>query len=160
MNRMRRSLAVAGLHVLLVAGLGAKLLIDRATLPRAWVLAETAGPAQGRYIRLHLRALYAGPAPEAGLSHERVILRVEGERAVAAPVSSGGVFARIEWADARWQAALLPAIVFFLPGPVDLPLRERGEELWVEAVIPENGLARPIRLGRLIDGRFRPLAPQ
>lgn len=58
---MMRALIVAVLQVALVAGLGAKLLVDRARYPRVWV--ETAPvdpdlPIRGRYVRLQLRAPY------------------------------------------------------------------------------------------------------
>ena len=57
---MRKGLIVALIHVLLVASLGAKLLVDRATRPRVW--ARTAPfdpdlPIRGRYVRLRIEGI-------------------------------------------------------------------------------------------------------
>ncbi len=57
--RLLQGLAVAVVHVLIVAGLGGKLIWDRATRPRVW--ARTAPvdpdlPIRGRYVSLRLEA--------------------------------------------------------------------------------------------------------
>jgi len=54
---LRKGLLVALLHVAIVASLGAKLMVDRATRPRVW--ARTAPvdpdlPIRGRYVRLQI----------------------------------------------------------------------------------------------------------
>lgn len=52
-----KGLLVAALHLALVGSLGAKLLWDRATLPRAWVRVRTVDPdlpIRGRYLRLQV----------------------------------------------------------------------------------------------------------
>jgi hypothetical protein len=57
MTPFRRGLIVAALHVLIVASLGAKLLIDRATRPRQWVHVlpvDPDSPLRGRYVRLRI----------------------------------------------------------------------------------------------------------
>jgi hypothetical protein len=53
------------LHLLLVAGLGAKLLIDRATRPRYWVKAAPVDPdlpIRGRYVSLRVEVPVTGAA--------------------------------------------------------------------------------------------------
>ena len=53
----RRGLLVAAVHVALVASLGAKLLYDRATLPRQWfhvLPVDPDLPIRGRYVRLRI----------------------------------------------------------------------------------------------------------
>ena len=67
-SMMRKGLAVAALHVAIVASLGAKLLADRATRPRVW--ARTAPfdpnlPIRGRYVRLRVMAIPGPGANEA-----------------------------------------------------------------------------------------------
>ena len=52
-----RGLAIAAIHVALVSSLGAKLLFDRATRPRVWMVAapyDPSLPIRGRYVRLRL----------------------------------------------------------------------------------------------------------
>jgi hypothetical protein len=48
---------------------------------------------------------------------------------------------------------------YFLPEHSSGPLlRNRGEQLWIEATIPRKGPPRPIRLGIKKDGVLTPLA--
>jgi hypothetical protein len=61
MRVLYKGLIIAGIQVLLVGSLGAKLLIDRATLPRVWVQVapfDPLLPIRGRYLRLKI----VGPA--------------------------------------------------------------------------------------------------
>ena len=54
---LRKRLLVAVLHVAIVASLRAKLLVDRAIRPRAWVHAEPYDPnlpIRGRYVRIRI----------------------------------------------------------------------------------------------------------
>jgi len=67
---MRKGLIVAALHVAIVASLGGKLLVDRATRPRVWTRAAPVDPnlpIRGRYVRLGLEAI-----PERGLTSATV----------------------------------------------------------------------------------------
>jgi len=55
-----KGLIVAALHVAIIASLGAKLLVDRATRPRVWTRAAPVDPnlpIRGRYVRLRLEAV-------------------------------------------------------------------------------------------------------
>jgi hypothetical protein len=57
MTALTRGLIVAAVHVAMVASLGAKLLIDRARLPRMWVHVlpvDPDSPLRGRYVRLRI----------------------------------------------------------------------------------------------------------
>jgi hypothetical protein len=48
-------------------------------------------------------------------------------------------------------------VAFFIPEHVPDPsVRAPGEELWVEATLPPNAPARPIRIGIKKDGTLRP----
>jgi hypothetical protein len=64
---LHRGLAIAALHVALVGSLGAKLLLDRQTLPRAWaptLAYDPDLPIRGRYVALQLVVDTEGfPAP-------------------------------------------------------------------------------------------------
>jgi len=53
-----KGLILAGLHLALLLSLGAKLLIDRATLPRVWALTAPYDPnlpIRGRYLALRVK---------------------------------------------------------------------------------------------------------
>lgn len=58
MSPFAKGLLVAGLHVALIATLGGKLLLDRATRPRVWVHVlpvDPDSPLRGRYVRLRVQ---------------------------------------------------------------------------------------------------------
>src|SRR5207247_1063133 len=91
-----KGLVVAALHIALVSALGAKLLADRAALPRVWV--EVAPydpnlPIRGRYVRLQVKAEARGfdePAGSAASAWGYARLSVEGDRLVATRTDDGG----------------------------------------------------------------------
>ena len=150
---LRKALIVAIVHVLLVASLGAKLLIDRSTRPRVW--ARTAPidpdlPIRGRYVRLQIEA-YAPHVPES--THAvPVTLSVQVEKlyAESAPGHSE-IYARP--LPGRGVVVLRDPLAFFIPEDIPDPsLRQPGEELWVEVTLPRRGPPRPIRLGVVKDG--------
>jgi hypothetical protein len=70
MNLTRKGLLLAGLHLLLVLSLGAKLFYDRATRPRFWLKAAPVDPnlpIRGRYVSLRVEVPVRGavlPPPE------------------------------------------------------------------------------------------------
>lgn len=172
---VRKGLFVAGLHVALVASLGAKLMVDRAMLPRVWVRAAPVDPSlpiRGRYVRLRLE-VSPGPgldfAPKnvelsGGRSYvqppdrQPVNLAVEEGRLVARPGSeSGGIVAEAIERNGR-RIVLRDPVAYFIPeGVPDPSIRAAGEELWVEVTIPRRGGPRPIRLGFKKDGVLSPL---
>ena len=57
MSPRLRGFVLAAVHVLLISSLGGKLLLDRATRPRVWMVAapyDPSLPIRGRYVRLRL----------------------------------------------------------------------------------------------------------
>lgn len=180
---VRKGLTVAAIHLLLVASLGAKLLVDRATRPRAWartVPYDPDLPIRGRYVRLRIEAvLPAGslrladttPATADGSSAvprraERretsyVLLDVRNGQLVGQRVDQGGHGARYATLRQHGEdavAVLDEAVAYFIPEHIPDPSnRPAGEELWVEVTLPRAGLPRPIRLGVKKDGALTPL---
>jgi hypothetical protein len=169
MSPLARGVVVAVVQVALLAGVGAKLLYDRATLPSAWI--ETAGidpdlPIRGRYVALNLvpPVVTEGTLdPDAEHAYGRVEVR-EG-RAVgvlrgdaATPDDRHSlVFVRTkDAADARWRT-LRPVVFFLAEHASDPTLGRRPGELWVEATLPPAGEPRPVRLGLHREGRIEPL---
>jgi len=160
----RKGLTIAAIHLAMVASLGGKLLIDRATRPRVW--ARTAPidpdlPIRGRYVRLRIEGV-----PAADLSEQPylvpVVLGVQNDTLTVAPdphPSGPRVTARTVVRDGRQTAQVDPPLAFFIPEHVSDPsIRAAGEELWVEVTLPKQGPPRPIRLGVKKDGVLTPLA--
>jgi hypothetical protein len=156
-----KGLVIAAVQVALVASLGAKLLYDRATRPRVWVLTSPYDPnlpIRGRYVRLQLvvepRGIptkQPGSGPQPGSA---VILRVEGGKLVAEPDPRAPGYDPAELhvhfigpAEAK-RAVLDKPVPFFIPEHLPDPSRRQpGQELWVEVTVPKKGPPRPIRLG-------------
>jgi hypothetical protein len=165
---------IAALQVVLVASLGAKLLHDRATLPRVWAQAapfDPDMPIRGRYVSLQLsveaRGIGEAKQGPGWQPPPAVTLRVEGGRLVAEPVRTDSGYdpaARhlrfIQRQDGGKMAVLAEPVPFFIPEHIPDPSRRaRGEELWVEVTLPKKGPPRPIRLGvRRGSGPIVPLA--
>jgi hypothetical protein len=162
-----KGIVIAVLQVALVASLGAKLLYDRANLPRAWAQAvpyDPDLPIRGRYVSLQL-AVDAGrvakvKADSAWPPQQGVVLRADKGRLVADPVEGKGrhdpgvrYLRVISLQGDRKLVVLDQAIPFFIPEHIPDPSRRAtGEELWVEVTIPGKGPPRPIRLGVSKDG--------
>jgi hypothetical protein len=162
---LRKGLLVAALHVAIVASLGAKLVIDRATRPRVWARAAPVDPnlpIRGRYVSLRLEAAIGEgldlPVRRTGVSIP-IALSVQDQQLVALPSSgSSVVYARAVQRDGHPVAELDQPIAYFMPEHVADPSRRAtGEELWVEVTIPRRGAPRPIRLGVKKDGMLMPL---
>ncbi len=170
-----KGLVIAVVQVGLVASLGAKLLYDRATQPRVWVLTapyDPSLPIRGRYVRLGLvvepKGLKEPQARKERQPRQPVILRLEGERLVAEayPQEAGDrpskLHVRFAWRDGKRLAVLDEAVAFFIPEHIPDPARRPpGEELWVEVTVPKEGPPRPIRLGvKKDEGPIVPLEPR
>ena len=161
MTALHKGLTVAALHLALVAGIGAKLLVDRATRPRVWVRTAPYDPdlpIRGRYVRLQIEAT-PSVTFVAPLSYDRpVALSVENGALVASPVESSVVTARISARGDERIALIAEPVAYFIPEHVPDPsLRAADEELWVEVTVPAAGPPRPIRLGVKTGGRLVPL---
>src|SRR5262249_16468864 len=149
---VQKGLIVAACHVAIVASLGAKLQIDRATRPRVW--ARTAPidpnlPIRGRYIRLQVEAEPAASLNGADAAFVPVALSVANDRLVAgATAASGAQYARVMTREGRRVVVLQEPLAYFIPEhATDPSVRRPGEELWVEVTVPRAGGPRPIRLG-------------
>ncbi len=130
MRPFYKGLILAALHLAVVASLGGKLLVDRATRPRVWMRAlpyDPNLPIRGRYVRL------------------RVDLQ---NRMVANSDPARGTFRLLPAprADYAWDEPE-SGVAYFSPEDVEEPSRRsEGEELWVEVTLPKKGPPRPIRL--------------
>jgi hypothetical protein len=148
-----KGLVIAAVQVGLVASLGAKLLYDRATRPRVWVLAAFYNPSlpiHGRYLSLQLVVEPSGfgeikPVPGWQLP-QSVTLRVEAARLVAeaSPPERGFNASDLHVRFIRRQdqdlAVLDRPVAFYIGEHVpDLSRRPGGEELWAEVTIPKKG---------------------
>ena len=172
----RKSLLVAVIHVMIVASLGAKLLIDRSTCPRVWARAAPVDPnlpIRGRYVSLRLEAVVGPglvlPSPTAvqpvGSTWNEparstpVVLSVRNQQLVALPpFGSGALHAHAFQREGRLVAVLDQPLAYFIPEHVADPSRRAdGEELWVEVTLPRRGAPRPILLGLKKDGHLTPL---
>ncbi len=168
MTPLARGLLVGAAQVLLVAGVGAKFLYDRASYPRLWL--ETAPfdpdmPIRGRYVNIALLVDADREAP--GAAGDRApnmfLARLEtrGERLVAVQddengrhwVRSGRCGER-----ACWQLAA--PLAYFSPEHAIDPSRPReGASLWAEVTLPPAGAPRPIRLGVREGAAIVPIDP-
>ncbi len=158
----RKGLVVALLHVLIVAGLGAKLLIDRALLPRVWARTGPIDPdlpIRGRYVRLQIEVEPSGGlavSPEG--NWVPVALNAGGDRLLATPSPGSRLHVRAVPRDGHQVFVLTRPLAHFIPEHVRDPSRpEAGEELWVEVTVPARGAPRPIRLGVKKNGVLTPL---
>jgi hypothetical protein len=152
---LAKGLAVGAVQVLLVAGIGAKFLSDRASYPRLWV--ETAPydpemPIRGRYVNIALLvdAERAAPAVAADRAPNLFLARLEarGDRLVAVRDDDNGRhWVRSGRCGERscWQLA--QALAYFIPEHAVDPSRpQEGATLWAEVTLPPTGAPRPIRL--------------
>jgi len=157
-----KGLVVAALHIALVSALGAKLLADRAALPRVWV--EVAPydpnlPIRGRYVRLQVKAEARGfvePAGSAASAWGYARLSVEGDRLVATRTDDGvGHPVQIRKENGRLVAALSTPVAYFIPEHAVDPSSRPG--LMAEVTVPRKGPPRPIRLGVKEGEKVTPL---
>jgi hypothetical protein len=161
-TRRQAGVALAVIHVLLVATLGLKLLADRARLPRAWARTlpfDPDLPLRGRYVRLRLEVPLAAGAVHARAGEYRTArLRAEGDRVQGVLDDEGPLRVRLDSTAGGLMAGLDQPIAFFIPEHIADPSnRPAGEELWAEVTVPRRGPPRPIRLGVRRDGVLAPL---
>jgi hypothetical protein len=166
-STMRKGLIVAALHVSIVASLGAKLFVDRATRPRVWARAAPFDPnlpIRGRYVRLRIEAdrsadLPTRDSPPGESLPVPIALSVkDGRLAATLDLESTKLHARLDRRGDAPIAVVLEPVAYFIPEHVTDPsIRQPGEELWVEVTLPRAGAPRPIRLGVKKDGAITPL---
>jgi hypothetical protein len=155
--QLRKGLVVAAIHLAMVASLGGKLLIDRATRPRVWARTmpvDPNDPIRGRYVRLRVEGEPVD-LPDAGSP-----VALAGRNGTLALTASAGsaLTAHVSNRNGQRVALLDQPLAFFIPEHVPDPsVRAAGEELWVEVTLPKHGAPRPIRLGVKKDGTLTPL---
>lgn len=183
MTRAQKGWLVAALHLTMIGSLGAKMLYDRKTRPRAWarvVPYDPELPIRGRYVSLQLQlSVPALRPPDDRYRDQRwwqsppvpVILSAENGRVVARKeegvsdadlyrLDRDAVIFRRDWRrPGEYLQVLRDPVLFFIPEHVQDPsIRAPGEELWVEVTLPKKGPPRPIRLAVIKqDGTFTPL---
>ena len=90
---------------------------------------------------------------------KQVRLEVVNGLLVAKPDPKGNITAtwQRDW-DARVTVRISEPVLFFIPEHTLIPRLERGEELWAEVTVPQQGPPRPIRLGiKHSNGELAPL---
>ena len=150
-----KGLLLALAHVLLLFGIGAKMLYDRTTLPHAWIRTMPVDPnlpIRGRYLSLTL----AVDDPQ-HWSGRFVDLQVQGDKVTIGPAEFDN--ANFITQPSGDYGLIAPPVAFFISDKADDPSRRLlpGQELWVEATIPPHGHPRPIRLGIKHNGVLTPI---
>jgi hypothetical protein len=161
-TRRQAGVALALIHLLLVATLGLKLLADRARLPRAWARTlpfDPNLPIRGRYVRLRLEVPLAGGTADARAGeYRRARLQTAGDRLQGTLDDQGPLRVRLDSTAGTLTAGLDQPIAFFIPEHIPDPsIRPAGEELWAEVTVPRRGPPRPIRLAVRRAGALEPL---
>jgi hypothetical protein len=172
MTAMSKGLLLGTVQVALVLSLGGKLLYDRATRPRVWVLCEVYDPQlplRGRYLSERLRL------PAAGFSykenHEQrnpldwytdrawAHLEVRNGQLIATPQGFGpGAWVHLsKSSDGTVVALSEEPVLLFVPENARAPSLQRGQEMWIEVTVPANGPPRPIQIGIKRNGVITPL---
>jgi hypothetical protein len=170
MNAMRKGLLLAAIQIAIVLSLGGKLLYDRATRPRVWVLCQAYDPElpiRGRYLAENLRMpaegfRYLSPNGSENLwyaNQQWAYLEVQDGMLVAKPSGHGSAM----WVNLRQNpngtvsAFTQQPVLIFIPDSAPIPALERGDQMWVEVTVPAQGPPRPIRLAIQKNGVFTPL---
>ena len=154
MTALTKGLILCGVQTAMVLSIGGKLLLDRATLPRIWVLTRPYDPnmpIRGRYVSLTIDAEARGFRP--GTVYDQAHYSVEDGKLVARPAEIDGTGTMV-------SNGVAPArIAYFIPEHVPDPSqRAPDEELWAEVTVPHKGPPRPIRLGiKKTGGTIAPL---
>ena len=157
--RVRKGLIVALLHVAIVASLGAKMLVDRATRPRVWARVAPYDPdlpIRGRYVRMAIEADADASVHSTYDGYFTPVVR--NDRLMFLPAGRDALYGQTQQRDGRFVVRLREPLAYFIPEHVPDPsFRPAGEELWVEVTLPRRGPPRPIRLGVLKSGSLTPL---
>jgi hypothetical protein len=168
---MRRGLLLGAIQIALVLSLGGKLLYDRVTRPRVWVLSEVYDPElpiRGRYLSERLRLLAEGftyrepnqrTSSDWYMNRQWAYLEVRNGQLIAKQHGSGSG----EWVylhknnDGTIVALSQEPVLVFIPEYAEVPSLKAGQEMWVEVTVPAQGPPRPIRIGIKKDGVLTPL---
>ncbi len=175
MKPLYKGLLLGVIQVALVASLGGKMLYDRATRPRVWVLTAPYDPdlpIRGRYLGLTLQVPASGfpPLPQPAnpiqgrvwawqLVQRQAELRSENGQLIAVPSEKeNAISVRLRMVNNAMVANIAEPVLYFIPEHAEISQRRpAGEELWVEVTLPRKGPPRPIRLGVKKNGVLTPL---
>jgi hypothetical protein len=168
---MRKGLLLGAIQIALVLSLGAKLLYDRKTRPRVWVLAQIYDPnlpIRGRYLSERLQLPAEGFTYKEAtrrnesdwyLNQQWAYLDIRDSRLIAEPQGDGSA----EWVnlhknhDGTIVAFTQEPVLLFIPDSAEIPILGPGQEMWVEVTVPAKGPPRPIRIGIKKDGVLAPI---
>jgi hypothetical protein len=168
---MRKGLLLGAIQLALVLSLGGKLLYDRMTRPRVWVLSEVYDPElpiRGRYLSERLRFHAEGfkyREPDRQYSSDWYMnrcwayLEVRNSQLIAKPQGSGPG----EWIhlhknnDGTIVALSEEPVLVFIPEHAEVPSLKAGQEMRVEVTVPAKGPPRPIQIGIEQGGVLTPL---
>lgn len=171
MSTTKKGVLLGVVELLIVLSLGGKLLYDRMTRPRVWVLAATYDPElpiRGRYLGERLQFAVEGFTYEAPQNRNMrdwfanrrwAYLEVRDGRLIgkAQGKGPGGWVYLHRNADGSVVAFSEQPVLVFIPEKAVVPALQRGEEMWVEVKIPKKGPPRPIRVGTKKGGVLTPL---
>ena len=171
MSGMRKGLLLGAIQIVLVLSLGGKLLYDRMTRPRVWVLSEVYDPElpiRGRYLSQRLRLPVEGFAyrepqqPNSGdwsLNRYWAYLEVRDNQLIAKAQGprTGGWIRLHKNNDGTIVALSEEPVLLFVPEQAVVPSLKVGQEMWVEVTVPIKGPPRPIRIAIKKDGVLTPL---
>jgi hypothetical protein len=171
MSVQMKGLLLGALHLAIVLSLGGKLLYDRATRPRVWVLAQTYDPdlpIRGRYLSERLSMPMSGfdfvlqdknSYSEWYLNRHWAYYEVQSGKLVANSKGSGsaGWVAVQRRTDGSLFALTEEPVLLFVPDNADLSVIKPRSEIWVEVTVPRQGPPRPIRIAIKNESGFIPL---
>lgn len=171
MSGMRKGLLLGAAQIALVLSLGGKLLYDRATRPRVWVLCQMYDPElpiRGRYLSEQLKFPVEGFTYREEETRNSVswfgnrqwaYLEVRDGQLIGKQRGSGsGQWVRLHKnADGTLVAQSEEPVLVFISEHAEIPTLKAGQELWVEVTVPAKGPPRPIRMGIKKDGVLTPI---
>jgi hypothetical protein len=168
---MQKGLLLGVLQLALVFSLAGKLLYDRMTRPRVWVLTQVFDPElpiRGRYLseRLQLATegfTYIKPDKNQSMgwyvNRQWGYLEVRNNQLLAKQQGSGpGEWVHLQKNDDGTLVALAEEpVLVFIPDSAQVPILTAGQETWVEVTVPTKGPPRAIRIGIKKNGVLTPL---
>jgi hypothetical protein len=171
MSGMRKGLLLGAIQIALVLSLGAKLLYDRVTRPRVWVLSNAFDPElpiRGRYLSERLQFPSEGftyveesaQNPNSWYANRQwAYLEVRDGQLIAYQHGSGsGMWVHLRKVnDGAITAISEDPVLLFISEHAEIPALKPGQETWVEVTVPAQGPPRPIRIGIKKDGIIMPL---